>query len=81
MILLKRVFMKDLSEKGELRAARFAAAGAIVAAGYLGINPPGFVAQVVAFAFGLGGRQFLPGDCSRHFLDAHHQARRNRGHA
>ena len=58
--LLKRVFMKDLSEKGELRAARIAAAGAIVAAGYLGINPPGFVAQVVAFAFGLAAASFFP---------------------
>lgn len=58
--LLKRVFIKDLSEKGELRAARLAAAGAIFAAGYLGINPPGFVAQVVAFAFGLAAASFFP---------------------
>lgn len=58
--LLKRVFVKDLSEKGELRAARLAAAGAIFAAGYLGINPPGFVAQVVAFAFGLAAASFFP---------------------
>lgn len=42
-----------MTDKQELLAARIAAALAIVGAGYLGINPPGFVAQVVAFAFGL----------------------------
>ena len=51
--LLKKTWMKDISDMQELLAARIAAALAIVVAGYLGINPPGFVAQVVAFAFGL----------------------------
>jgi cation/acetate symporter len=58
--LLKRAFRPQISEKNELRAARFAAAGAVVLAGYLGINPPGFVAQVVAFAFGLAASSFFP---------------------
>ncbi|MEM1034777.1 MAG: sodium:solute symporter family protein, partial [Myxococcota bacterium] len=49
--LLKRTFRPDISDKAELRAARFAAAGAVVVAGYFGINPPGFVAEVVAFSF------------------------------
>ncbi|NLC28763.1 MAG: VC_2705 family sodium/solute symporter, partial [Campylobacteraceae bacterium] len=65
--LLGRVLMYDketgrskLSEKAELRWARGAAIVAIVVAGYLGINPPGFVAQVVAFAFGLAAASFFP---------------------
>ncbi len=49
-----------LSEKAELLAARVAAVVAILVAGYLGINPPGFVAQVVAFAFGLAAASFFP---------------------
>ncbi len=49
-----------LSEKSELRLARAAAVVAIGVAGYLGINPPGFVAQVVAFAFGLAAASFFP---------------------
>jgi len=58
--LLKRGFKKDISEKGELVAARVAAGAAVVVAGYLGINPPGFVAEVVAFAFGLAASSFFP---------------------
>ncbi|MEO1174547.1 MAG: cation acetate symporter, partial [Myxococcota bacterium] len=58
--LLKRNLMPDISEKQELLAARGAAAVAVVVAGYLGINPPGFVAQVVAFAFGLAASSFFP---------------------
>jgi len=65
--LFGRVIMKDkrtghstLSEKSELRLARGAAVVAILVAGYLGINPPGFVAQVVAFAFGLAAASFFP---------------------
>jgi cation/acetate symporter len=65
--LLGKVIFNDpatgkskLSEKAELRAARLAAVAAIVVAGYLGINPPGFVAQVVAFAFGLAAASFFP---------------------
>jgi len=58
--LLKKTFAKDLSDKKELMIARSAAAVAILVAGYLGINPPGFVAQVVAFAFGLAAASLFP---------------------
>ncbi|NNE17424.1 MAG: cation acetate symporter [Myxococcales bacterium] len=58
--LLKRVFVPSISEKQELLAARVAAAFAVLIAGYFGINPPGFVAQVVAFAFGLAASSFFP---------------------
>lgn len=58
--LLKRGFMPGISEKGELVAARVAAGAAVVVAGYLGIDPPGFVAEVVAFAFGLAASSFFP---------------------
>ena len=58
--LLKRVFVPSITEKQELLAARIAAAGAVMIAGYFGINPPGFVAQVVAFAFGLACSSFFP---------------------
>ncbi len=58
--LLKRVFVPSITEKQELLAARVAAAFAVVIAGYFGINPPGFVAQVVAFAFGLAASSFFP---------------------
>ncbi len=58
--LLKKGFKPDMTDKQELLAARIAAALAIVGAGYLGINPPGFVAQVMAFAFGLAAASFLP---------------------
>ncbi|MCA9731215.1 MAG: cation acetate symporter [Deferribacteres bacterium] len=58
--LLKSIFMKELSEKQELVWARVAAGFAVAIAGYFGINPPGFVAQVVAFAFGLAASSFFP---------------------
>ena len=58
--LFKRVLLPDVSEKGELRLARIAAAVAVVFAGYLGINPPDYVAAVVAFAFGLAASSFFP---------------------
>jgi cation/acetate symporter len=58
--LLKRVFMPSITEKQELLAARIAAGLAVMIAGYFGINPPGFVAQVVAFAFGLAASSFFP---------------------
>ncbi|MBW2162526.1 MAG: cation acetate symporter, partial [Deltaproteobacteria bacterium] len=58
--LLKRVFVPSITEKQELLAARVAAAFAVMIAGYFGINPPGFVAQVVAFAFGLAASSFFP---------------------
>ncbi len=58
--LMKRTVNPDLSEKAELWYARAAAGAAVVVAGYFGINPPGFVAQVVAFAFGLAASSFFP---------------------
>lgn len=58
--LLKRNFMPNITDKQELMYARLAAATGIAIAGYLGINPPGFVAQVVAFAFGLAASSFFP---------------------
>ena len=58
--LLKRSFMPEINEKQELLAARAAAGVAVIVAGYFGMNPPGFVAQVVAFAFGLAASSFFP---------------------
>ncbi len=58
--LLKKTFRPQITEKTELMAARCAAAAAILVAGYLGINPPGFVAQVVALAFGLAAASLFP---------------------
>ena len=58
--LLKSVLWRNMSQRDELRMARTAAAVAVVVAGILGIYPPGFVAQVVAFAFGLAAASFFP---------------------
>jgi cation/acetate symporter len=58
--LLKRGFSHNMSERRELITARVAAGVAVCIAGYFGINPPGFVAQVVAFAFGLAAASFFP---------------------
>jgi probable sodium:solute symporter, VC_2705 subfamily len=58
--LLKKNLMPNISEKGELMAARLAIAVAVVIAGLAGLNPPGFVAQVVALAFGLAASSFFP---------------------
>lgn len=58
--LIKNVLNPGLSEKGELWAARISAAVAVIIAGYFGINPPGFVAAVVALAFGLAAASFFP---------------------
>lgn len=58
--LMKRSFMPDISEKQELRYARIAIFVAVLIAGYFGINPPAYVAQVVAFAFGLAAASFFP---------------------
>jgi cation/acetate symporter len=58
--LIKRSFNSNISEKGELRAARIAAGGAVLVAAYFGIHPPGFVAEVVALAFGLAASTFFP---------------------
>lgn len=58
--LVKKSFKPDISEKKELLIARIAAGFAVVIAGLFGIYPPGFVAQVVAFAFGLAASSFFP---------------------
>ena len=58
--LLKRSLMPEITERGELLAARLAAGVAVLVAGYLGVHPPGYVAQVVAFAFGLAASSFFP---------------------
>ena len=58
--LLKKNLRPSISEKGELIAARIAIAVAVIGAGLAGLNPPGFVAQVVALAFGLAASSFFP---------------------
>ena len=58
--LIKKIIKPSISEKGELIAARLSAVGAVGVAGYFGINPPGFVAAVVALAFGLAAASFFP---------------------
>ena len=58
--LIKKTLARGISDRQELRYARIAAATAILIAGYLGINPPAFVAQVVAFAFGLAAASLFP---------------------
>tara|TARA_B100002019_G_scaffold58203_1_gene50025 strand:+ start:2616 stop:4277 length:1662 start_codon:yes stop_codon:yes gene_type:complete len=58
--LLKKMVIPNISEKGELIAARIAATAAVSLAGYFGINPPGFVAATVALAFGLAASSFFP---------------------
>ena len=58
--LMKQTLAKGLTDRQELFFARLAAAVAILIAGYLGIDPPGFVAQVVAFAFGLAAASLFP---------------------
>ncbi|UAL41441.1 cation acetate symporter [Shewanella inventionis] len=58
--LLKKNFMPDISDQKELMYARIAAALGVVMAGYFGINPPGFVAAVVAIAFGLAAASLFP---------------------
>ena len=58
--LLKGIFAREISEKNELMAGRMSAAFAILCAGYLGYNPPGFVAEVVALAFGLAAASLFP---------------------
>ena len=56
----KSFLLPGLSERRELLLARMAAGGSVLVAGYFGIYPPGFVAQVVAFAFGLAASSFFP---------------------
>lgn len=58
--LIKSLIKPNISEKGELWAARISATAAVIVAGYFGINPPGFVAAVVALAFGLAAASFFP---------------------
>ncbi len=58
--LIKKIIKPDISERGELVAARVSAGVAVVVAGYFGIHPPGFVAAVVALAFGLAAASFFP---------------------
>ena len=58
--LIKGIFVPNISEKRELLAGRIAAALAVMVAGYLGFDPPGWVAQVVAFAFGLAAASLFP---------------------
>lgn len=58
--IVKGIIAKDIDDKTELMAGRIAMAGAIVVAGYLGLHPPGFAAQVVALAFGLAASSIFP---------------------
>ncbi len=58
--LLKKTLVNNLSEKQELRYARLSAAFAVIIAGFFGVYPPAFVAQVVAFAFGLAAASIFP---------------------
>lgn len=58
--LIKKQINPDISEQSELTLARVAAGGAVLVAGYFGINPPGFVAATVALAFGLAAASFFP---------------------
>ncbi|MEL0307528.1 MAG: sodium:solute symporter family protein [Halieaceae bacterium] len=58
--LMKRTLMPDISERQELMASRLAMAAAVLGAGYLGLNPPGFAAGTVALAFGLAASSLFP---------------------
>lgn len=58
--LVKGVFMPNISEKGELMAGKLAMVVAILIAGYLGLNPPGFAAGTVALAFGIAASSLFP---------------------
>jgi cation/acetate symporter len=58
--LIKKMMKPDISEKGELVAARLSAIVAVCVAGYFGIHPPDFVAATVALAFGLAAASFFP---------------------
>jgi cation/acetate symporter len=58
--LLKRTLLPDISERQELMASRLAMAAAVLGAGYLGLNPPGFAAGTVALAFGLAAASLFP---------------------
>ena len=58
--LIKRIINPEITDKGELIAARVSAFFAVILAGYFGINPPDFVAATVALAFGLAAASFFP---------------------
>lgn len=58
--LIKSIFVPSITDKQELMISRIAAAIAILVAGYLGFDPPGFINQVVAFAFGLAAASLFP---------------------
>ncbi|PAU76198.1 sodium:solute symporter family protein [Halomonas salipaludis] len=58
--LIKNTINPNITEKGEMLAARISMAGAILLATYLGLNPPGFAAQTVALAFGIAGASLFP---------------------
>ncbi|MHA7878881.1 MAG: sodium:solute symporter family protein [Saccharospirillum sp.] len=58
--LIKKTINPNITEKGEMLAARISMAGAILLATYLGLNPPGFAAQTVALAFGLAASSIFP---------------------
>lgn len=58
--LIKKIFSPNISQKRELLIARISSFFAVIVAGYFGINPPGFVAAVVALAFGLAAASFFP---------------------
>jgi len=58
--LLKRTLLPDITERQELMASRLAMAAAVLGAGYLGLNPPGFAAGTVALAFGLAAASLFP---------------------
>ena len=68
--LVKGIVAPNISDKSELFVGRCAAAVAILIAGYLGYDPPGWVAQVVAFAFGLAAASLFPQSCSASFSSA-----------
>ncbi len=58
--LIKKMIKPDITERNELVIARISSVAAVLVAGYFGINPPGFVAAVVALAFGLAAASFFP---------------------
>ena len=79
--LIKGALNPKISEKGELLAARISMAFAIVLATWLGLDPPGFAAQVVALAFGLAAATIFPVLMMGIFSTTRHQGRRDRGDA
>ena len=58
--LMRKVLVRNISDRGELRAARISIGIAVIVAGYAGFRPPDYVAAIVAFAFGLAASSFFP---------------------